>query len=59
MLNLYFGLFICTLLYLRKTNQIKLKTRNRAKSVTNQKPTLLSHGYNNAKHRLKRKQKYD
>ena len=31
MLGLYLGLFICTLLYLKKTNYIKLKTQIRAK----------------------------
>ena len=61
MLSLYFGLLICTLLYLHKTNQIKLKltTKTRAKRITKRKPTLISHGYNNAKHRLKRKKKHD
>ena len=59
MLSLYFGLLICTLLYLHKTNQIKLKTKTKAKRITKRKPTLISHGYNNAKHRLKWKQKHD
>lgn len=59
MLSLYFGLLICTLLYLHKTNQIKLKTKTKAKRITKRKPTLISHGYNNAKHRLKRKKKHD
>lgn len=58
MLSLYFGLLICTLLYLHKTNRIKHKTKISVKSKTKQKPAFISHE-NNAKHRVKRKQKYD
>lgn len=51
MLGLYFGLFYCTLLYLRKTNNIKRKTKGRIQS----KKLSTNHGNSNVKHRLKRK----
>jgi hypothetical protein len=51
MLSLYFGLLICTLLYLNKTSRIKIKTK-----IRNQpKPILKQYKNNNSKHRLKRK----
>lgn len=49
MLGLYLGLFICTLLYLKKTNYIKLKTQIRAKHCN----TAKRYGNDNVKRRTK------
>lgn len=49
MLGLYLGLFICTLLYLKKTSYIKLKTQIRAK----QRNTAKRYGNDNVKRRTK------
>ncbi|SCB71684.1 hypothetical protein GA0061081_1018 [Gilliamella bombicola] len=55
MLSLYFGLLVCTLLYLNKTNRIKIKTKIR----NQQKQQLKIHKNNNIKHSSKRKQQHD
>jgi hypothetical protein len=51
MLSLYFGLLICTLLYLNKTNQIKIKTK-----IRNHRKLIRKFDKNNStKQRFKRK----
>lgn len=49
MLSLYFGLLICTLLFLKKTNRIK----NRTKIKTKQKTIKKNHGNSNVRCRIK------
>lgn len=49
MLSLYIGLFICTLLYLRKTNRIKFRVK------TKQKTILKGHGKSHVKDKIRRK----
>jgi uncharacterized membrane protein YciS (DUF1049 family) len=47
MLGLYLGLFICTLLYLKKINRIKIKTQTKPRN------TVKRYGNDNAKRRIK------
>lgn len=51
MLGLYLGLFICTLLFLKKTNCIKIKTKARIQQKTISK----SHGKSDVKNQFKQK----
>ncbi len=52
MLSFYVGLFICLLLYLKKTNAIKTQITIKAKQKTISK----RHGKSNVKQRIKRSQ---
>lgn len=49
MLGLYFGLFACTLLYLKKTNHLKIKTKTRIQPKSISK----SYGKSNVKKQVK------
>lgn len=50
MLGLYLGLFICTLLYLKKINRLKIKTQLKTK----QPNTTKRYGSGNVKRRIKK-----
>ena len=50
MLGLYLGLFICTLLYLKKINRLKIKTQLKTK----QPNTAKRYGSSNVKSRIKK-----